>query len=147
MISFGGDDLIVFGGDDLINFGGDDLISFGGDDLIVLAGDVQPEPTYAGGKGLGRTTPYGVKACIVGTPGCTFRSALHRGSTTGPKCAGMHPPWWGTLTTTRCNESEPMPDSAYANVVGTDSVKVNHIIDTRRAPEAELHVSRQGAFR
>jgi hypothetical protein len=84
LITFGGDDnLINFGGDDLINFGGDDLISFGGDDLINLAGDVQPEPTYAGAKGLGRTEPYSVRACIVGTTGCfadtqPFNSDFHR---------------------------------------------------------------------
>src|SRR5262249_23750088 len=84
LVVFGGDDdLINLGGDDLISFGGDDLVSFGGDDLIVLAGDLQPAPTYAGAKGLGRTAPHGVRACIAGTPGCfetvqPFTPQFHR---------------------------------------------------------------------
>ena len=57
LVLAGDDDLINFAGDDLVSLGGDDLVTLGGDDLIVMAGDVQPEPTYAGAKGLGRTAP------------------------------------------------------------------------------------------
>ena len=92
LVTLGGDDLLVLAGDDLlvlagdddlITLGGDDLVTLGGDDLIVMAGDVQPEPTYAGAKGLGRTAPYGVTACIVGTTNCfqdqaEFTPSFHR---------------------------------------------------------------------
>ena len=83
LVLAGDDDLINFAGDDLVSLGGDDLVTLGGDDLIVMAGDVQPEPTYAGAKGLGRTAPYGVTACIVGTTNCfqnhaAFTPSFHR---------------------------------------------------------------------
>jgi hypothetical protein len=81
LFGLGGDELFGLGGDGLFALGGDDLFGLGGDDLFGLGGDAQPEPTYAGAKGLGRTEPSELSACTlrapneVGANGCSDETA------------------------------------------------------------------------
>jgi hypothetical protein len=82
----GADDLaMLIGSDDFVSLiGGDDLaMLIGGDDLAMLIGSDQPELTYNNAKGLGRSAPYELTACIAGTQGCfisaqAFTPEFHR---------------------------------------------------------------------
>ncbi len=110
----------------------------GGDDLIVMAGDVQPEPTYAGAKGLGRTAPYGVTACIVGTTNCfqdqaEFTPSFHRVAVSwDPAIVGHIDPNQGYEVQ---RKRADVPNSNYV-AVGTTTA--NYLVDAAVLPKLDF---------
>ena len=138
LVLAGDDDLINYAGDDLVSLGGDDLVTLGGDDLIVMAGDVQPEPTYAGAKGLGRTAPHGVTACIVGSTGCIsaaqFTPNYHRIAVSFNTTAIVGHIEHYQVQRKRADS----PGGAWEDVVGTNALRTNVIIDPAVLPTLDF---------
>ena len=136
----GGDDFFVNlgGGDDFfVNLGGGDdfFVNLGGgDDFFVnLGGGAQRELDYEIARGLGRTAPYSLAACVIGAPGCSLASAyppsrLHRNEVrwsastvghvfayqvqrkTGPATAAASYVTIGTSTTNSFVDTEELPN-------------------------------------
>ena len=133
-----GDDPFALAGDDPFALAGDDPFALAGDDPFALAGDVTPEPTYAGAKGLGRTAPDSVTACIVGSPGCIsaaqFTPNYHRIAvsfdTTGIVGHVDH----YLVQRKRAD----IPGGAWEDIAGTDALTTNVIIDTAVLPKLQF---------
>jgi len=132
------DYLILFGsiaGDDPWALAGDDPFALAGDDPFALAGDVTPEPTYAGAKGLGRTAPDSVRACIVGSPGCIsaapFTPNYHRIAVSFDATGIV-----GHIDHYQVQRKRAdTPGGAWEDVEGTNALTTNVIIDPAVLPK------------
>jgi hypothetical protein len=76
-------EFVDFGTGDLLDLGSGDLLDLGSGDLLDLgSGAERQELDFESARALGGGGPFGLRACVIGTPGCTsapeFSPLFHR---------------------------------------------------------------------
>jgi len=132
-LDLGSGDFMDLGSGDFLDLGSGDFLDLGSGDFLDLgSGQDVAELDYEVARAIGRTAPFGLTACVIGTPGCTtappfdpqfHRVALHWNPPTighvfqyvifrkrGNAAATAAPVQIGTSTTTSFVDTEELPD-------------------------------------
>lgn len=65
-------DFVDFGSGDFVDFGSGDFVDFGSGDFMDFGSATErQELDYDAARSIGRATPYRLRVCVIGNPGCT----------------------------------------------------------------------------
>jgi hypothetical protein len=149
---FGSGDVTDFGSGDVTDFGSGDVTDFGSGDVTDFgSGDERQEVDYDEARGLGRTAPYGLAACAIGSikpdgTACNITPQVlpntpfyHRNLITWNAAAV------GKVTAYLIQRKKAAdPDSSYAQV-GTSTT--NYFIDAEELPDSHVVTAPQFTYR